>query len=154
MSELHGTVVTWLGHATVLVTTGKGTNILIDPFLEYNPKFPKSYELPQKIDLVLVTHGHSDHMADAVSVAKKYQSMIVGMVELVTWLGSKGAANVTGMNLGGSFHFEDVTISMVEAKHSTGIEDGGKLIYGGVAAGFVLTIKDGPVLYHTEVSPA
>src|ERR1035438_4565025 len=148
MNQLHGTVITWLGHATVLVTTAKGTTILIDPFMEHNPKYPKSYKLPDSIDLVLLSHGHSDHIADALPVAKKYNPMIVGMVELVTWLGSKGAKKVTSMNLGGSFQYNDVTVSMVEAKHSTGIEEDGKLLYGGVAVGFVLTIADGPVLYH------
>jgi L-ascorbate metabolism protein UlaG (beta-lactamase superfamily) len=148
MNQLLGTVITWLGHATVLVTTAKGTTILIDPFMEHNPKYPKNYKLPDSIDLVLLSHGHSDHIADALPVAKKYNPRIVGMVELVTWLGSKGAKRVTGMNLGGSFQYNDVTVSMVEAKHSTGIEEDGKLLYGGVAVGFVLTVADGPVLYH------
>ncbi|HEX3436852.1 MAG TPA: metal-dependent hydrolase [Pseudacidobacterium sp.] len=148
MSDLKGTVVTWLGHATVHVTTAKGTSILIDPFIEHNPKYPKGHKLPEKIDLVLVTHGHSDHIADLVPVAKNHNPTVVGMVELMLWAQSKGVQNCIGMNIGGSWRHQDVTVSMVEAKHSSGIEDGPLKIYGGEPTGFVLTVEDGPVLYH------
>ncbi|HVW76864.1 MAG TPA: metal-dependent hydrolase [Alloacidobacterium sp.] len=148
MADLKGTVVTWLGHATVHVVTAKGTSILIDPFIEHNPKFPKGYKLPEKIDLVLATHGHGDHIADLIPIAKKYSSTVVGMVELMGWAKSKGADKTVEMNLGGSWKHEDVTVSMVEARHSTGIEDGNHVIYGGEPTGFVITVEGGPVLYH------
>jgi L-ascorbate metabolism protein UlaG (beta-lactamase superfamily) len=148
MSDLKGTVVTWLGHATVHIATPKGTQILIDPFIEQNPKYPKGYKLPEKIDLVLATHGHGDHIADAAPVAAKHGSTVVGMVELMGWLQSKGVKNAVGMNLGGSWKYQDITVSMVEAKHSSGVEDGGNIIYAGLAVGFVITIEGGPVLYH------
>jgi L-ascorbate metabolism protein UlaG (beta-lactamase superfamily) len=70
------------------------------------------------------------------------------MVELVGWAQSKGVKNGAGMNLGGSWKYEDVTVSMVEAKHSSGISDGSQIIYGGEPIGFVITVEDGPVLYH------
>ena len=72
MISLKGTRVTWLGHATVLVQTPKGTNILIDPFIQNNPKYPKGFELPEKVHYILLTHGHGDHMSDAVPVAPSY----------------------------------------------------------------------------------
>lgn len=148
MADLQGTTVTWLGHATVHIATAKGTSILIDPFIEQNPKFPKNYKLPEKMDLILATHGHGDHIADLVSLAKKHGSTVVGMVELMEWAQSKGVKNVVGMNLGGSWKHDDVTVSMVEAKHSSGISDGNQTIYGGEPIGFVVTIQNGPVLYH------
>lgn len=148
MADLQGTTVTWLGHATVHIATAKGTSILIDPFIEQNPKFPKGYKLPEKIDLVLATHGHGDHIADLVSVAKKHGSTVVGMVELMEWAQSKGVKNAVGLNLGGSWKHDGVTVSMVEAKHSSGIRDGNQTVYGGEPIGFIVTIRNGPVLYH------
>lgn len=148
MPNLKGTSITWLGHATVLITTAKRTTILIDPFIEHNPKYPKNYKLPEKIDLLLLTHGHGDHISDAVPIAKKYSPTVVGIVELIGWIQSKQVKNTVEMNLGGTYKHADVSISMVEAKHSSGIEDGDKVLYGGTPAGFVLTIEDGPVLYH------
>ena len=146
MSDLNGTVVTWLGHSTVHIQTAKGTSILIDPFIEHNPKYPKGYELP-KIDLLLLTHGHSDHIADAISVAKKDKPTVVAIFELATWLESKKVSNTVGMNLGGTYTFKDVKATMVEARHSSSIEDGDRLIYGGEPAGFVIAVDGGPTIY-------
>jgi len=148
MTDLKGSAITWLGHAVVQITTPKGTEILIDPFIEHNPKYPKNYKLPQKLDLLLLTHGHGDHIADAASVAKQHAPQVVAIVELAGWLKSKGVDNVSGMNIGGSYQYKDVTLSIVEARHSSGIEDNGQTIYGGEPIGFVIAIDGGPVLYH------
>ena len=119
MTLLKGTSVTWLGHATVLVETASGTIFLIDPFLAHNPKFPKSYKLPEKIDYILLTHAHIDHTADAIRVAERHGSTIVAIYELAGYMASKGANSTVGMNLGGSVKLAGVTVSMVEAKHSS-----------------------------------
>lgn len=150
MPDLKGAAITWLGHATVLIQTAKGTTMLIDPFLEHNPKFPRGYKLPESIDLLLLTHGHMDHIADAVPVAKKHNPKVVGMDELITWVKSKGVAqdHGIGMNIGGSYRHADVTVTLTEARHSSGITDGDKTVYGGSPAGFVIAIDNGPVLYH------
>jgi L-ascorbate metabolism protein UlaG (beta-lactamase superfamily) len=150
MADLKGTSIVWLGHATVLITTGKGTTILVDPFIEYNPKYPKGFALPDKIDLLLLTHGHMDHIADALPVARKHGPQAFGMVEVMMWLQKKGMAEsqVTGMNIGGSHTHADVTFTMTEARHSSSMEEDGKVIYGGNPAGYVIAIDNGPVLYH------
>jgi L-ascorbate metabolism protein UlaG (beta-lactamase superfamily) len=140
--------ITWLGHAAAQITTPGGTQILIDPFLEQNPKFPKGYKLPEKLDLLLLTHGHSDHIADAVSVAKKHRPQVVAIFELASWIESKGVEDIVGMNIGGSYRHKDVTITMVEAHHSSGIQDGNEILYAGVPAGFVIAAEGAPVLYH------
>lgn len=148
MSDLKGVTITWLGHATVLIETAVGTRILIDPFIAQNPSYPKEFKLPEGIELMLLTHGHSDHISDAVDVAQRSGAMVVANHEIVRWLASKGVKKAAGINFGGSYKFKDVTATMVDAKHSSGIEDGGALIYAGNPAGFVVTIEGGPVLYH------
>lgn len=148
MSASKPTRITWLGHATVLVQTPTGANILIDPFIEQNPKYPKDFPLPSKIHAILLTHGHGDHMSDVVPVAKKHGSTVIAIHELAAYLGTKGVAETIGMNLGGSVQVEDVMASMVDARHSAGAEDEQGTHYVGVAAGFVLTIAEGPVIYH------
>jgi L-ascorbate metabolism protein UlaG (beta-lactamase superfamily) len=148
MMNLKGTRITWLGHATVLVETAKGTNILIDPFIADNPKYPKHFVLPEKIHYILATHGHGDHISDVVPVAAKHHSTVVAIYELATYFAEKGVAHTIGMNLGGTVQLDDVSATMVEAKHSSAAQDEVGAHDVGVAAGFVLTIADGPVLYH------
>jgi L-ascorbate metabolism protein UlaG (beta-lactamase superfamily) len=148
MSKLKGTRITWLGHATVLVTTAKGTTILIDPFIAGNPKYPEGFELPSRIDFILLTHGHGDHISDAVPVAEKHGSTVVAIYELAAYVEGKGVAKTIGMNLGGTVQLDDVAATMVDAKHSSAAQDEAGTHYVGVAAGYVLSIADGPVLYH------
>ncbi len=148
MISLQGTRITWLGHSTVLVQTAKGTNILIDPFIAGNPKYPRDFQLPENIHYILLTHGHGDHISDVVPVAAAHHSTVVAIYELAAYVGSKGVAQTIGMNLGGTMKLEDVAATMVEAKHSSTAQDEAGTHSVGVAAGFVLTIADGPVLYH------
>ena len=147
--NLKGTRITWLGHATVLIQTAKGTNVLVDPFIAQNPKYPSGYVLPEKIDYVLLTHGHGDHISDAVPVASKHNSTVVAIFELAVHISKKGIANIVGMNLGGTAQLGDVAVTMVEATHSAAAEDEKGTHYVGVATGFVLSVSDGPVLYHS-----
>jgi L-ascorbate metabolism protein UlaG (beta-lactamase superfamily) len=148
MTAKKETTITWLGHSTVLVQTANGTNILIDPFIEQNPKYPKDFELPSKIHYVLLTHGHSDHISDVTPVAKKHGATVVAIYELASYVESHGVENTIGMNLGGTVQLDDVAATMVEAKHSAGAQDKEGTHYVGVAAGYVLSITNGPVLYH------
>jgi L-ascorbate metabolism protein UlaG (beta-lactamase superfamily) len=148
MMSLQGARITWLGHATVLVQTARGTNILIDPFIAQNPKYPKDFVLPAKIHFIMLTHGHGDHIADAAPVADRHNSTVVAIYELAAYLAKKGVVHTIGMNLGGTVQLDDVAATMVEAKHSSAAQDETGDHYVGVAAGFVLTIADGPVLYH------
>ena len=148
MESLQGARITWLGHATVLVQTAKGTNILIDPFIADNPRYPKDFKLPLKIHFVLLTHGHGDHISDVVPVAEKHDSTVVAIYELADYVSKQGVEKTIGMNLGGTVQLEEVAASMVEAKHSSGAQDQHGTHYVGIAAGYVLTIPDSPVVYH------
>lgn len=148
MNSLKETRITWLGHATVLVQTARGTNILIDPFIALNPKYPRDFILPAKIHYILLTHGHADHISDVAPVAARHNSTVVAVYELAAYVAGKGVASTIEMNLGGTVQLDDVAATMVEAKHSAGAQDEHGTHYVGVAAGFVLTVTDGPVLYH------
>jgi len=131
-----------------LIRTAKGTTILVDPFITGNPSYPKGFALPAKIDYILLTHGHGDHISDAVPVAAAHHSTVVAIYELASYVAGKGVAKTIGMNLGGTVQLAEVAATMVEAKHSSGVKDEDGTHYVGDAAGFVLTIADGPVLYH------
>ena len=148
MESSQGARITWLGHATVLIQTAKGTNILIDPFIADNPRYPKDFKLPSKIHFVLLTHGHGDHISDVVPVAEKHDSTVVAIYELADYVSKQGVEKTIGMNLGGTVQLEEVAASMVEAKHSSGAQDQHGTHYVGIAAGYVLTIPDSPVVYH------
>lgn len=138
--------ITWLGHSTFEIRLDSGETILIDPWLS-NPKFPTGYELA-RVDLLLITHGHFDHIADAVSVAKKFGPAVVCNFEISLWLESKGVKNVVGMNKGGKTSAAGCTIAMVQAQHSSSIQDGDKVLYGGEPAGYVVKAPGGRSFYH------
>jgi L-ascorbate metabolism protein UlaG (beta-lactamase superfamily) len=148
MMSLQGTRITWLGHSTVLLQSARGTNILIDPFITGNPKYPQDFVLPEKIDYILVTHGHNDHVGDAVSIAAKHPSTVVAVYELANFLAGEGVSHTIGFSIGGTVQLNDVAATMVEAKHSSSVQDERGVHYVGNATGFVLTITDGPVVYH------
>ena len=147
MFNLNGARITWLGHATVLVTTAKGTNILVDPFISGNPKYPQDFELPSKLPYILLTHGHGDHISDAAPVARKHGSTVVAIYELADYMGAQGVEKTLGMNLGGTVQLDDVEATMVDARHSAAAQDAKGTHYVGVAVGYVLALAGGPVIY-------
>ena len=141
------TKITWLGHSTVSIELSDGKAILIDPWIEGNPSYPAGHRL-NRVDLLLITHGHVDHINDAVSVAKKFKPTTVAIYEICQWLSGKGVEDTAPMNKGGSIDVAGVRVIMTHAQHSSMIEDGGQMIYAGEAAGYVVRLPDGRALYH------
>ena len=140
---------TWLGHSTFRIETAEGKTFLIDPWITQNPLCPEKEKHQAKVDVLLCTHGHGDHIGDAVAICRELQPTVVGIFELASWLGSKGAKNISPMNKGGTQEVAGVKITMVNAVHSCGIqEDDGSFVYGGEACGFVLEFSNGLKLYH------
>ncbi len=135
------TTFTWLGHATFLIGTPSGHRVIVDPWLE-NPKCPKEFRDPGPIDLILLTHGHLDHIADAVPLGKKYGCPVVTNPEIAHWLRSQGLENIIEMNKGGTVEVCDLQITMTNAHHSSGITDGDQIIYGGEPAGYVVETEN------------
>ncbi|MFZ0283703.1 MAG: MBL fold metallo-hydrolase, partial [Terriglobales bacterium] len=94
--KLDGIKITWLGHATFRIETPQGKTVLIDPWVAGNPKCPEKEKNFAKLDVMLCTHGHGDHIGDAVDIARKYDPIVIGMPELCGWLASKGIKRVSG----------------------------------------------------------
>jgi L-ascorbate metabolism protein UlaG (beta-lactamase superfamily) len=140
--------ITFCGHATFAIKTPSGKHVIIDPWLEQNPACPPRLKNPAKVDTVLITHPHFDHIGDAVSVAKKHDAHCIAIFETVLWLGKKGVGKLTGMNKGGTIEHDGMKITMVHAAHSCGIQDGDHVIYGGEACGYVITFENGIKVYH------
>jgi L-ascorbate metabolism protein UlaG (beta-lactamase superfamily) len=138
--------ITWLGHATFQFELPSGQVILMDPWTDGNPAYPQGFEI-SRVDTIFITHGHFDHIHDAVPLAQKFSPEVVAIFETCHWLESKGVKNTRPMNKGGSQKVGDVTVTMTHAVHSCGIIDDGKIIYGGEAAGYVMHVPDGRVLY-------
>ena len=145
---LKGAKLTWLGHATFRLETG-GKTILIDPWVMGNPSCPDQEKKVKHVDAMLCTHGHFDHIGDAVAIARQHNPVVVGIFELATWMQKKGAKQISPMNKGGSQTVAGIRVTMVHADHSCGIqEDDGAIIYGGEACGYVLELDSGLKLYH------
>ncbi len=141
---------TWFGHSTFLLESSRGCRILVDPWLEGNPACPAECRDPGRVDLILVTHGHFDHVQDAAAVARATGAPVVGIFELCQWLErSQGVLKTAGMNKGGTQEQCGIRITMVDAKHSSSYVDNGVITYLGEAAGYVLRFEDGQVVYFS-----
>jgi L-ascorbate metabolism protein UlaG (beta-lactamase superfamily) len=148
MTSDGGATITWLGHAATKIEAGDGTVVVIDPFLEGNPATPAGVATLDRVDLMLISHGHGDNMGDAVQIAQTYQPHIIAMVELCGYLSSKGAQDCSGGNTGGTQEWNGLRVTMVNAVHSSSIQDGDQTLFGGLAVGFVIRFSDGFTVYH------
>lgn len=138
--------ITWLGHSAFRLRTPGGKEILLDPWYTGNPSFPESAK-PKRADLILLSHGHSDHITDAASMAKATGATVVGIWEVTSWLGSKGVKNLEPMNKGGTITTKGLRITMTDARHSSSFNDNG-IVYLGEPAGFVVTLENGQTFYY------
>jgi len=146
--NLKGIKLTWLGHSTYRIETPAGTTVLAYPWVMGNPMCPESEKKIKNVDVMLCTHGHFDHIGDAVAIAKQHNPTVVGIFELCAWLEKKGAKQISPMNKGGTQKVADLRVTMVHAEHSCGIQDGDQIVYGGEACGYVMEFENGVKIYH------
>lgn len=154
LSTVHAQVIgkdvkiTYLGHSAFKIVSPSGVVLYIDPFLSGNPKTPADMKTVEKADLILVTHGHADHLGDALAIAEKTNAKIVAIAELSRFLSKKGAKNVVGVNKGGTYTHQGISITMVNALHSSSAPDPDQIIYAGDPAGFIVRFENGFTVYH------
>jgi L-ascorbate metabolism protein UlaG (beta-lactamase superfamily) len=144
---MHKLAITWLGHSTFVVRTPGGKRLLFDPWLRENPSCPDALKKPPQADVILVSHGHADHIGDLVLCARESGAVVVASFELCDWLGRKGLQNLAPMNKGGSQQVAGLPITMTDARHSSGFFDGGQMVYMGEPAGFVIRLEDRRTIY-------
>ena len=138
---------TWLGHASFMLGSDRGKRIYVDPFLSGNPKTPDDEKEPDRVDVICVTHGHGDHVGDAVELSQRFpEADVIAIVELKSWLGSKGAnvGDLPGLNKGGTIELDGITYALVNAFHSSATPDG---TYAGEACGLVVRLEEGRTIY-------
>lgn len=132
---------TYYGQSCFLLETSSA-KLLFDPFISGNP-LAKHIKVEEIVaDYILVSHGHGDHVADLVDIAKRTNAKVICMPEIAGWLQKQGVTNIHDMNIG-KFRFDFGTVRMVSATHSSSLPDGS---YGGNPAGFVLDV-DGMQIY-------
>lgn len=135
----------WLGHSAVLLIDSDDNHIYIDPFLSQNPTTPDEYKQPEKVDYILLTHGHEDHVGDTINLANKNDAKVLSIVELSGLLKNDGLNEdlAVEINKGGTFDFGAFKVTMTSANHSASF--GGR--YAGEPAGLVVHF-DNHVVYH------
>jgi L-ascorbate metabolism protein UlaG (beta-lactamase superfamily) len=139
------TELTWLGHGTWSIRTGKHT-LLLDPFLADNPLAPVKPE-DVAADYILVSHGHFDHVADAVAIARRTGATVIANFEICQWLTRQGVEKTHAQNIGGGFHHPFGRVKMTIAHHTSMLPDGTD---GGTAAGFLLSLPEGNVYFACD----
>jgi len=136
----------WLGHSAFKFISQSGSIIYVDPFLKDNPSTPEEYKEITEADYILLTHGHEDHVGDTLEIAKNTGCKVAGIVELIGLLQKKGLSEEQAVpfNKGGTVRFDDFSVTMVSANHSSSFDGE----YAGDPAGLVLSFEDDLCIYH------
>lgn len=141
----HGSL-TWLGHASFRLDTPGGKRVYVDPWLS-GPTFPEAEKTIERIDAIVLTHGHGDHASDTPTIAKEHGCPVIAIVELRAWVAKKMGAEpdmTQSINKGGTAHVAGLKVTLTNAFHSSSSDEGD---YLGEAAGVVIELEDGRTIY-------
>jgi L-ascorbate metabolism protein UlaG (beta-lactamase superfamily) len=138
---------TWIGHGTWKVRTANGKDMLIDAWLN-NPVAPDHLKTVDRLDIMVLTHGHFDHVADAVEIAKATGCKVLAPFEVGNWIAKQGLAegSVIAFGKGGTVELDGISFTMVHAEHFSSLPDGS---YGGEPVGYVITFENGFKVYFS-----
>lgn len=141
--------ITWLGHAAVRLTLPDGRVILIDPWLTDNPACPDALKKPPRCDMILVTHGHTDHVGDVPALIERFDPMVIGNFDLCGALEKQiGKGRYSAMATGGTQTVDGVRVSLTQALHSSGIDGPEGPMYAGMPNGVVVGVDGPATVYH------
>jgi L-ascorbate metabolism protein UlaG (beta-lactamase superfamily) len=139
---------TWHGHSCFTLETGDGTRIMIDPWLDENPTAVIKAADVDKLDYILVSHGHFDHFADCIPLAKRTGATVVSTFELVSFCQQEGVKNGHGMNIGGAYLFPFGRVKLTPAVHTGSIAGDKEGAFTTDCCGFLISLDGGPTIYH------
>lgn len=141
--------ITWLGHSAFRLVLADERTLFIDPWLMENPACPQAMKKPSRCDIVLLTHGHFDHIGDVEPLVERFNPVIVGNYDLCTVLGRQIAGGrFAGMNTGGTQIVDGVRISLTKAFHSSSVDTPQGLVYAGMPNGVIVDAPGLATLYH------
>ncbi|MEK7710638.1 MAG: metal-dependent hydrolase [Planctomycetota bacterium] len=141
--------ITWLGHSAFRLVLPDERVILIDPWLTENPACPAALKKVPRCDMVLMTHGHFDHVGDVPALVKAHDPVVVGNYDLCTVMQKRcGGGRFEGMNTGGTTEFDGIRVSFTRAYHSSGVDSPEGPAYGGMPNGMVVAAEGVAALYH------
>lgn len=136
----------WLGHSAFRLESPTGNVIYVDPFLSGNPSTPDEHKQPDDVDFILLTHGHEDHVGETLEIAKQTGCQVISQVELSGLLKQNGLNEDQAIefNKGGSVHFDDFSVTLVNANHSSSFDGD----YAGEAGGLIISFEEDICFYH------
>jgi len=138
--------ITWLGHSLFELQFASGEVLITDPWIRENPAYPKNYKI-KRVDAIAISHGHFYHTDDVIPLATEFEPKVVAIFEVASHFAKKGVKNTVGINKGGTFNLGFAKLTMTHAIHSAAIKDGDQILYGGEAAGYVITGNDDRRMY-------
>ena len=139
---------TWHGHSCFLLETDDGKRLIFDPWLTGNPAADITADEVGDLDYILVSHGHSDHFADALPLARRTGAMLVSSYEIVTFAQEQGIENVHGLSIGGGYTFDFGYAKMTPALHGGSVDGDEKGTHTTMAGGWWLELDGGKRVYH------